>query len=57
MGGCQNYGPFSGGTLNIRCRIILGRQKGTVILAIRHMGSIGFFKDIQIQGCIRVFQG
>ena len=23
MGGCQNYGPFLG-TLNIRCRIIIG---------------------------------
>ena len=27
MGGCQNYGPFLG-TLNIRCRIIIGIQKG-----------------------------
>ena len=26
MGGCQNYGPFSG-TLNIRGRIIIGTQK------------------------------
>ena len=31
MGGCQNYGPFLG-TLNIRCRIITGIQKGTIIL-------------------------
>ena len=32
MGGCQNYGgpgPFLG-TLNIRCRIILRTQKGTL---------------------------
>ena len=27
MGGCQNYGTFLG-TLNIRCRIIMGIQKG-----------------------------
>ena len=27
MGGCQNYGPILG-TLNIRCRIIIGTQKG-----------------------------
>ena len=27
MGGCQNYGSFSG-TLNIRCRIKIGIQKG-----------------------------
>ena len=26
MGGCQNYGPVWG-TLNIRCRIIIGIQK------------------------------
>ena len=31
MGGCQNYGPFLG-TQNIRCRTILGTQKGTIIL-------------------------
>ena len=36
MGGCQNYGPFWG-TLNIRCRIIIGTQKGTMILTIPHM--------------------
>ena len=36
MGGCQNYGPFLG-TLNIRCRIIIGVQKGTIILATTHM--------------------
>ena len=28
LGGCQNYGPFLG-TLNIRCCIIIGNQKGT----------------------------
>ena len=27
MGGCQKYGPFWG-TLNIRCPIIIGTQKG-----------------------------
>ena len=31
MGGCQNYGPFLG-TLNIRCRSIIGTQKGTITL-------------------------
>ena len=31
MGGCQNYGPFLG-TLNNRCRILIGTQKGTIIL-------------------------
>ena len=37
MGGCQNYGPFLG-TLNIRCRIIIGIQKGAIILRTTHMG-------------------
>ena len=31
MGGCQNYGPFLG-TLNIRGRMLIGTQKGTIIL-------------------------
>ena len=38
MGGCQNYGPFLG-TLNIRCRIIMGTQKGTIILTTTHMNN------------------
>ena len=38
MGGCQNYGPFLG-TLNIRCRILIGTQKGTIILTTTHMYS------------------
>ena len=36
MCGCQNYGPFLG-TLNIRGRIIIGNQKGTMILTTTHM--------------------
>ena len=36
MGGCQNYGPFLG-SLNIRCRIIIGTPKGTIILTTTHM--------------------
>ena len=39
MGGCQNYGPFLG-TLNIRCRIIIGIQKGTVILTTTHRSLV-----------------
>ena len=46
MGGCQNYGPFLG-TLNIRGRIIIGIQKGTIILTTTHigfiLGSIGIY--------------
>ncbi len=36
MGGCQNYGPFLG-TLNIRCRIMIGIQEGTTILTTAHI--------------------
>ena len=36
MGGCQNYGPLLG-TLNIRGRIIIGTQKGTIILTTTHI--------------------
>ena len=36
MGSCQNYGPFLG-TLNIRCRIIIRTQKGTIILTTTHI--------------------
>ena len=36
MGGCQNYSPFLG-TLNIRCRIIMGTQKGTINLTTTHI--------------------
>ena len=39
MGGCQNCGPFLG-TLNIRCRIIIGAQKGTIILTTTHIGMM-----------------
>ena len=36
MGSCQNYGPLLG-ALNIRCRIIIGIQKGTIILTTTHV--------------------
>ena len=36
MDGCQNYDPFLG-TLNIRCRIRIGIQKGTIVLTTTHM--------------------
>ena len=43
MGGCQNYGPFLG-TLNIRCHIITGTQKGTIILTTTHINPIRFLQ-------------
>ena len=39
MGGCQNYGPFLG-TLDIRCRIIIGIQKGTITLTTTQILTI-----------------
>ena len=38
-GGCQIMVPFLG-TLNIRCRFIIGIQKGTMILTTTHRGSV-----------------
>ena len=38
MGGCQNYGHFLG-TLNNRCRIIVGTQKGTIILTTTQVSN------------------
>ena len=36
LGGCQNYGPFLG-ALNIRYRIVIGTQKGTIMLTATHL--------------------
>ena len=36
MGGCQKYGPFLG-TLHIRGRMIIGIQKGTIVLTTTHV--------------------
>ena len=38
-GGFQDYGPFLG-TLNIRCRIRVGIQKGSIILITTHIGFL-----------------
>ena len=59
MGGCQNYGPFLG-TLNNRSRIlILGTQKGTIILTTTHMrgsSSPGRLEESEFQS-LRQLQG
>ena len=46
MCSCQNYGPFWG-TLNIRCRIIIRTQKGTIILPTTHIRLVKPKKDLQ----------
>ena len=51
MGGCQNYGPFLG-TLNIRGRIIIGTQKGIIILTTTHMGAVSGLEFPKIRGTI-----
>ena len=48
MGSCQNRGPLLG-TLNTRCRSILGTQKGTLILTTAH---IDIATDIDM--CVRL---
>ena len=40
MGGGQNYGLFWG-TLDIRCRTIVGTQKGTIILITTLFSGLG----------------
>ena len=42
MGECQNYGPFLG-TLSIKCRIIIGIQKETIILTTTHILKLNSF--------------
>ena len=46
MGGFQNYGPFLG-TLNIRCRITIGIQQGTIILTTTQI-EYGIYGDLMI---------
>ena len=41
MGGCQNYDPLWG-TLNIGCRILMGIQKGTIVLTTTHVVNLVF---------------
>ena len=50
MGSCQNSGPFLG-TLNNRRRIIIGTQKGTIILTTTHM------RYLYIYFCLCAFLG
>ena len=56
MGGWQNYVPFRG-TLNIRCRIIIGIQEKTRILATSQMyltlnpkPFLGFHTNLEAPG-------
>ena len=52
MSGCQKYGSFLG-TLNIRCRSIIGIQKGTIILTTTHMEGTSKSKSVgMFQGCV-----
>ena len=51
MGSCQHYGPFLG-TLNIRCRTILGTQRGTLILTTTHILGKIFSPSIFSPVCI-----
>ena len=51
MGGCQNYG-LSLGTLNMRCRIIIGNQKGTIILTtIQLAHNLYRLERLQVLAC------
>ena len=48
MGGCQNYDPFLG-TQNTRCRIMIGIQKGTIILTTTHMPALACIRATRLQ--------
>ena len=39
VGGCLNYDPFLG-SLNIRCRLRIGIQTGSIILTTTHVGIV-----------------
>ena len=52
MGGCQNSGPFLG-PLNIRCRTIIGIQKGTRILTTTHIHTM----TVDFPPCLNVCAG
>ena len=53
-GGCQNDGPVLG-TLNNRCRIIIGTQKGTIILTTHMVSAL---TDFMVSGLkVRSKQG
>ena len=45
MGGCQNCGPLWG-TLNIRCHITIGTQKGTIILTTTQIKLLQFMSSV-----------
>ena len=47
MGGCQKYDPFWG-TLNNTCRIIIGIQRGTIILTTTHINYQGTCNPILV---------
>ena len=53
MGGCQNDGPFLG-ILNIRGRIIIGTQKGTIILTTNHIRVMERKMETPIVGLSRI---
>ena len=43
------FDPFLG-SLNIRCRIIIGIQSGTIILTTTHLGSRDESSDLEFAG-------
>ena len=47
MGGCEKCGPFLG-TLNIRGRIIIGIQKGTIVSTTPHT-KVVYFEPVRIE--------
>ena len=53
-GGCQNYDPFLG-ALNLSCRIMVGIQKRTIILATTRKELLRKSRKVQGPLCWRPF--
>ena len=56
MGVCQNYGFFLG-SLNNGCHIIIGIQKGTIILTTTHMSYSQYWVILGYRRVYRVYLG
>ena len=55
---CQNYGPFFGyPTVNIRCRIIIRTQTGTIILTTTQTWFQKYWVPLGFYGFIRFDKG
>ena len=55
VGSCQNQGPFLG-ALNIRCHIIIGTQKGTILTTTHVYNIVAFMMRLVFNSWIHATQ-